>query len=163
MVAIYCTSYIHFVNFFWLLIRYDYYSFNVIPVVGELVAGDRDSYQYLVESVRRFPPQVCFVVWLTNILMLTCNLKENKRKNILMSRQFKVWCTFVGGVCFDDCGCRISECGVWESCRRGGGDPFWVEFLKASRLSIMFYCRLIRWSFWRFSFNLYVTWCVHES
>lgn len=43
---------------------YDYYSFSVIPVLGELVAKDRDSHQYLVESVRRFPPQVCFVVWL---------------------------------------------------------------------------------------------------
>ncbi|KAI7732025.1 hypothetical protein M8C21_013516 [Ambrosia artemisiifolia] len=39
---------------------YDYYSFSVIPVVGELVAGDRDSYQYLVESVRRFPRQEVF-------------------------------------------------------------------------------------------------------
>ncbi|KAJ0501142.1 putative 2-methoxy-6-polyprenyl-1,4-benzoquinol methylase [Helianthus annuus] len=39
---------------------YDYYSFSVIPVLGELVAGDRDCYQYLVESVRRFPPQEVF-------------------------------------------------------------------------------------------------------
>ena len=38
--------------------RYDYYSFSVIPYVGELVVGDRDSYQYLVESIRRFPSQV---------------------------------------------------------------------------------------------------------
>ncbi|KAM3744493.1 hypothetical protein ACB098_06G056600 [Castanea mollissima] len=37
---------------------YDYYSFSVIPAVGELVAGDRNSYQYLVESIRRFPSQV---------------------------------------------------------------------------------------------------------
>ncbi|XP_072950794.1 2-methoxy-6-polyprenyl-1,4-benzoquinol methylase, mitochondrial [Typha angustifolia] len=36
---------------------YDYYSFSVIPAVGELVAGDRESYQYLVESIRRFPNQ----------------------------------------------------------------------------------------------------------
>lgn len=36
---------------------YDYYSFAVIPALGELVAGDRKSYQYLVESIRRFPPQ----------------------------------------------------------------------------------------------------------
>ncbi|WP_298953553.1 bifunctional demethylmenaquinone methyltransferase/2-methoxy-6-polyprenyl-1,4-benzoquinol methylase UbiE [uncultured Methylobacterium sp.] len=34
---------------------YDAYSFNVIPRIGEMVAGDRDSYQYLVESIRRFP------------------------------------------------------------------------------------------------------------
>jgi ubiquinone/menaquinone biosynthesis methyltransferase len=34
---------------------YDFYSFNIIPKLGELVAGDRDSYQYLVESIRLFP------------------------------------------------------------------------------------------------------------
>ncbi|CAN1168324.1 2-methoxy-6-polyprenyl-1,4-benzoquinol methylase, mitochondrial [Linum perenne] len=39
---------------------YDYYSFSIIPAVGELVAGDRESYQYLVESIRRFPPQEKF-------------------------------------------------------------------------------------------------------
>lgn len=37
---------------------YDAYSFQVIPVVGELVAGDWKSYQYLVESIRKFPAQV---------------------------------------------------------------------------------------------------------
>jgi len=36
---------------------YDAYSFKVIPALGGLVAGDRDSYQYLVESIRRFPDQ----------------------------------------------------------------------------------------------------------
>ena len=36
---------------------YDTYSFNVIPRLGSLVAGDRESYQYLVESIRRFPKQ----------------------------------------------------------------------------------------------------------
>jgi demethylmenaquinone methyltransferase/2-methoxy-6-polyprenyl-1,4-benzoquinol methylase len=36
---------------------YDLYSFNVLPRLGELVARDRESYQYLVESIRRFPPQ----------------------------------------------------------------------------------------------------------
>lgn len=36
---------------------YDQYSFHVIPKIGELVAGDRDSYQYLVESIRLFPKQ----------------------------------------------------------------------------------------------------------
>ncbi|MFM2044860.1 MAG: bifunctional demethylmenaquinone methyltransferase/2-methoxy-6-polyprenyl,4-benzoquinol methylase [Pseudomonadota bacterium] len=36
---------------------YDAYSFNVLPGLGQLVAGDRDSYQYLVESIRRFPEQ----------------------------------------------------------------------------------------------------------
>ncbi len=39
---------------------YDLYSFNVIPVLGQIVAGDRDSYQYLVESIRKFPNQEDF-------------------------------------------------------------------------------------------------------
>lgn len=39
---------------------YDRYSFNVIPVMGQIVANDRDSYQYLVESIRRFPDQESF-------------------------------------------------------------------------------------------------------
>jgi ubiquinone/menaquinone biosynthesis methyltransferase len=36
---------------------YDAYSFNVIPAIGELVANDRPSYQYLVESIRKFSNQ----------------------------------------------------------------------------------------------------------
>ena len=36
---------------------YDTYSFNVIPKLGSLVAGDEASYQYLVESIRKFPAQ----------------------------------------------------------------------------------------------------------
>jgi demethylmenaquinone methyltransferase/2-methoxy-6-polyprenyl-1,4-benzoquinol methylase len=39
---------------------YDAYSFNVIPLIGEKVTGDRESYQYLVESIRRFPDQQRF-------------------------------------------------------------------------------------------------------
>ncbi|MFN3274687.1 MAG: class I SAM-dependent methyltransferase [Paracoccus sp. (in: a-proteobacteria)] len=39
---------------------YDRYSFNVIPALGQAVTGDRDSYQYLVESIRSFPDQEAF-------------------------------------------------------------------------------------------------------
>jgi demethylmenaquinone methyltransferase/2-methoxy-6-polyprenyl-1,4-benzoquinol methylase len=39
---------------------YDRYSFNVIPLMGQVVAGDRASYQYLVESIRKFPDQEAF-------------------------------------------------------------------------------------------------------
>ncbi len=39
---------------------YDRYSFNVIPALGQAVTGDRASYQYLVESIRRFPDQESF-------------------------------------------------------------------------------------------------------
>ncbi|PSS18429.1 hypothetical protein M430DRAFT_87257, partial [Amorphotheca resinae ATCC 22711] len=36
---------------------YKRWSFGAIPLIGQLVAGDRDSYQYLVESIERFPKQ----------------------------------------------------------------------------------------------------------
>jgi demethylmenaquinone methyltransferase/2-methoxy-6-polyprenyl-1,4-benzoquinol methylase len=36
---------------------YDEYSYRVIPKIGEIVAKDRESYQYLVESIRKFPSQ----------------------------------------------------------------------------------------------------------
>ena len=36
---------------------YDAYSFNVLPVIGRLVAKDSDSYQYLAESIRMHPDQ----------------------------------------------------------------------------------------------------------
>ncbi|HEY7776564.1 MAG TPA: bifunctional demethylmenaquinone methyltransferase/2-methoxy-6-polyprenyl-1,4-benzoquinol methylase UbiE [Kineobactrum sp.] len=36
---------------------YDNYSFRVLPVMGKLVAGDSDSYQYLAESIRMHPDQ----------------------------------------------------------------------------------------------------------
>lgn len=39
---------------------YDKYSFHCIPALGSLLAHDRDSYRYLVESIRRFPDQRTF-------------------------------------------------------------------------------------------------------
>jgi demethylmenaquinone methyltransferase/2-methoxy-6-polyprenyl-1,4-benzoquinol methylase len=36
---------------------YESYSRNVLPRLGQLVAGDADAYRYLAESIRRFPPQ----------------------------------------------------------------------------------------------------------
>ncbi|KAJ3158857.1 2-hexaprenyl-6-methoxy-1,4-benzoquinone methyltransferase [Geranomyces michiganensis] len=39
---------------------YEFYSFRVIPAMGEMVAGDRESYAYLVESIRKFPAQPVF-------------------------------------------------------------------------------------------------------
>jgi demethylmenaquinone methyltransferase/2-methoxy-6-polyprenyl-1,4-benzoquinol methylase len=45
---------------------YDAYSFNVIPQMGKLITGDRDSYQYLVESIRNFPDQETFLGMVKN-------------------------------------------------------------------------------------------------
>lgn len=39
---------------------YKQWSFSAIPLIGQLVAADRDSYQYLVESIERFPSQEAF-------------------------------------------------------------------------------------------------------
>jgi ubiquinone/menaquinone biosynthesis C-methylase UbiE len=39
---------------------YDQYSFSVIPLLGTILASDRASYEYLVESIRKFPPQEQF-------------------------------------------------------------------------------------------------------
>jgi demethylmenaquinone methyltransferase/2-methoxy-6-polyprenyl-1,4-benzoquinol methylase len=39
---------------------YDAYSFHVIPKIGQLVTGDGGAYQYLVESIRKFPSQQRF-------------------------------------------------------------------------------------------------------
>jgi demethylmenaquinone methyltransferase/2-methoxy-6-polyprenyl-1,4-benzoquinol methylase len=43
---------------------YDFYSFNVIPALGRTVAGDAESYRYLVESIRRFPRPEAFAAML---------------------------------------------------------------------------------------------------
>ncbi|HEY3888361.1 MAG TPA: class I SAM-dependent methyltransferase [Caulobacteraceae bacterium] len=39
---------------------YDAYSFSLIPRIGQWIAGDREAYRYLVESIRRFPDQASF-------------------------------------------------------------------------------------------------------
>lgn len=43
-----------------LRLLYDKYSFEVIPILGQIFAADRLSYQYLVESIRKFPGQKDF-------------------------------------------------------------------------------------------------------
>ena len=45
---------------------YDAYSFKLIPQFGEWLAKDRDAYQYLVESIRRFPDQKTFAGMMEN-------------------------------------------------------------------------------------------------
>ena len=52
----YCLEFSHVKNPTFATL-YDKFSYNIIPKMGELVAKDRDSYQYLVESIRKFPTQ----------------------------------------------------------------------------------------------------------
>ena len=49
-----CLEFSH-VDIPWLDKIYDYYSFHAIPELGKLIANDKESYQYLVESIRLFP------------------------------------------------------------------------------------------------------------
>jgi demethylmenaquinone methyltransferase/2-methoxy-6-polyprenyl-1,4-benzoquinol methylase len=44
---------------------YDAYSFKLLPALGEIVAGNRGAYEYLVESIRRFPDQERFAAMIT--------------------------------------------------------------------------------------------------
>jgi 2-methoxy-6-polyprenyl-1,4-benzoquinol methylase len=46
---------------------YKRWSFGAIPLIGQLVAGDRDSYQYLVESIERFPDQEEFKAMIEDV------------------------------------------------------------------------------------------------
>ena len=58
---------------------YDLYSFNVIPRMGQAIAGDRDSYQYLVESIRNFPDQETFLS-----MVRTAGFGQAKYRNLTM-------------------------------------------------------------------------------
>ena len=46
---------------------YKRWSFGAIPLIGQLVAGDRDSYQYLVESIENFPSQEDFAEMISHV------------------------------------------------------------------------------------------------
>jgi len=58
---------------------YDRYSFNVIPVMGQVIANDRDSYQYLVESIRKFPDQDSFAAMIKD-----AGFEQAKYRNLSM-------------------------------------------------------------------------------
>mgnify|MGYP002628232247 FL=1 len=58
---------------------YDRYSYNVIPVMGQIIAGDRDSYQYLVESIRQFPDQETFLS-----MVREAGFEQAKYRNLTM-------------------------------------------------------------------------------
>jgi demethylmenaquinone methyltransferase / 2-methoxy-6-polyprenyl-1,4-benzoquinol methylase len=55
---------------------YDTYSFNIIPRVGGLVLNDKDSYQYLVESIRKFPNQEKFKEMIDAAGFKNCSYKS---------------------------------------------------------------------------------------
>ena len=58
---------------------YDKYSFGVIPAMGQAVTGDRASYQYLVESIRKFPDQESFAA-----MIRSAGFTQVKYRNLTM-------------------------------------------------------------------------------
>ena len=56
---------------------YDLYSFNIIPRLGQMIANDKDSYQYLVESIRQFPDQETFLQ-----MVKTAGFENAKYRNL---------------------------------------------------------------------------------
>ena len=58
---------------------YDRYSFNMIPAMGQVIANDRASYQYLVESIRRFPDQETFLG-----MVRSAGFEQAKYRNLTM-------------------------------------------------------------------------------
>ena len=60
---------------------YDFYSFNVIPALGRAVAGDAESYRYLVESIRRFPKPEAFAAMLRAAGFGRVSFQTNDRRH----------------------------------------------------------------------------------
>ena len=58
---------------------YDRYSFNIIPPMGKIIANDSESYQYLVESIRKFPNQGKFLKMINN-----AGFENAKYRNLTM-------------------------------------------------------------------------------
>lgn len=58
---------------------YDLYSFNVIPKLGQAIANDADSYQYLIESIRKFPDQETFLS-----MLRAAGFENAKYRNLTM-------------------------------------------------------------------------------
>ena len=56
---------------------YDQYSFKLLPALGQMVARNRDAYQYLVESIRKFPDQEGLAG-----MMRTAGLEQVKVRNL---------------------------------------------------------------------------------
>jgi len=69
---------------------YDTYSFSLLPKMGELVAGDRASYQYLAESIRMHPDQQTLKGMMENVGFINCDFHNLTGGIVALHRGFKV-------------------------------------------------------------------------
>jgi ubiquinone/menaquinone biosynthesis methyltransferase len=69
---------------------YDIYSFEIIPLIGEKVANDRDAYQYLIESIRKFPSQSELVTYFESAGFKDCSYENLTNGVVAIHRGRKV-------------------------------------------------------------------------
>ena len=55
---------------------YDRWSYDVLPKLGQLVAGDANSYKYLVESIRKFPSQAELCTMMADVGLAQIKVKK---------------------------------------------------------------------------------------
>lgn len=68
---------------------YDQYSFRILPLMGKLVAGDSDSYQYLAESIRMHPDQETLLGMLEDAGFVNCEYHNLTGGVVALHRGFK--------------------------------------------------------------------------
>ena len=69
---------------------YDAYSFKLMPKIGGLVAKDEESYRYLAESIRRFPPQAKFAGMIANAGLSQVKIRNLSGGIAAMHSAFKI-------------------------------------------------------------------------
>lgn len=68
---------------------YDQYSFNILPKMGELVAGDSESYAYLAESIRMHPDQETLKGMMTNVGFINAGYNNMTGGIVALHKGFK--------------------------------------------------------------------------
>ena len=69
---------------------YDVYSFNVIPRIGKAAANDEESYQYLVESIRKFPKQENLKARMESAGLKNCSYSNLSAGIVAIHRGYKI-------------------------------------------------------------------------
>lgn len=68
---------------------YDFYSFNILPALGRLVAKDEDSYRYLAESIRKHPDQDTLKDMMTRAGLEECDYHNLSGGVVAIHRGYK--------------------------------------------------------------------------
>ena len=74
----------------WFKPVYDFHSFNILPKLGKLFAGDADSYQYLAESIRKHPPQEALKAMMERAGFARCDYRNLNAGIVAIHGGYKV-------------------------------------------------------------------------